>query len=108
MLPVLTIQSTVQCMHGGAVVLRTANTTCSAGAAMLLESDVHDVIGCGFFAGSTYSPCVTVEWTAGASALRIGGTKVLVKTSVGVCKNASGVVQGTALVNATQMPVSGK
>ncbi len=108
MLPALTVQSTVRCMHGGTVVLRTSNTTSSAGAAMLLESDVHDVIGCGFFAGATYSPCVTVEWTAGASALRIGGTKVLVKTSVGVCKNANGVVQGTALVNATQIPVSGR
>ncbi|MEJ7603340.1 MAG: hypothetical protein WKG01_35965 [Kofleriaceae bacterium] len=108
MLAALTVRSTVQCMHGGTVILRTANTTSSAGAAMLLESDVHDVIGCGFFAGSTYSPCRTVEWSAGARALRVGGTKVLVKTSVGVCKNAGGAIQGTARVNATQTSVSGK
>jgi hypothetical protein len=105
--PTLTVTSSVQCPHGGRAILKTSNTKVSAGAAILLESDVHDVAGCSFFAGSKYSPCLTIVWAAGASALRIGGTKVLVKSSVGTCKNDGGAIQGTAVVAATQTPVSG-
>ena len=105
--PTLTTTSSVQCPHGGRAVLATSNTTTSAGAAMLLESDVHTVVGCPFYNGGSYSPCLTVEWAAGASALRIGGTKVLLKTSVGTCKNGAGAIQGTAIVTATQTPVAG-
>jgi hypothetical protein len=75
---------------------------------MLLESDVHSIAGCSFFAGSKYSPCLTIEWAAGASALSVKGTKVLVKSSVGTCKNDGGAIQGTAVVASTQTPVSAK
>ena len=107
MFPALTLRSTVQCMHGGTVVLRTSNTTSSAGAAMLLESDVHSVVGCTFYNGSSYSPCLTIEWKAGAGALTVGGTKVLVKSSVGTCKNGP-IVQGIALISSTQTPVTAR
>jgi hypothetical protein len=102
----LTTASSVQCPHGGRAVLRTSNTTSAAGTPMLLETDVHDVFGCGFFQGSTYSPCRKIEWSAGASALTVGGTKVLVKSSVGKCKNGSGAVQGVAIIASTQTAVS--
>lgn len=104
----LTTTSSVQCPHGGRALLLTSNTCSLAGASMLLESDVHSVVGCSFFAGQKYSPCLTIEWSAGASALTISGTKVLVRSSVGKCKNDSGVVQGSAIVASTQTPVSAK
>jgi hypothetical protein len=106
--PALTTASSVQCPHGGRAILTTTNTSSHAGTPMLLESDVHPVVGCTFFMGPNYSPCLTIEWSAGASALTIGGTKVLVNTSVGRCKSGAGAIQGVALVASTQIPVQSK
>lgn len=105
---VLTTTSSVQCPHGGRAILTTTNAFSFASAPMLLESDVHAVVGCPFYSGASYSPCLTIEWSAGASAVSVGGTKVLVKSSVGTCKNGGGVVQGVAVVVATQIPVSAR
>lgn len=99
---VLTTASTVQCPHGGQLQLVTSNTRVSAGARVLLESDVHVIAGCPFTDGSRSSPCVRVDWDAGAAQASIGGTAPLVETSVGTCKNAEGGVQGTAIVVITQ------
>jgi len=106
--PALTTAASVQCPHGGRAILATTNTCSLGGSPMLLESDVHPIVGCTFWAGPKYSPCLTIEWSAGASALTIGGTKVLIKSSVGKCKNDGGAVQGMALVASTQQPVSAK
>ena len=102
----LTTTSSVQCPHGGRAILTTKNATSNAGTSMLLESDIHPVVGCTFFIGPNYSPCVTIEWSAGASALSVGGTKVLVKSSIGQCKAGAGAVQGVAIIASTQTPVS--
>jgi hypothetical protein len=104
--PALTTQSSIQCPHGGRAVLTTSNTHANAAAPMLLETDTHTVIGCAFYNGASYSPCVAIAWSAGASTVSVNGTAVLVKSSVGQCKNGSGVVQGVALVGSTQLPVS--
>ena len=73
---------------------------------MLLESDTHTIVGCAFYDGSSYSPCLTMEWSAGASAMRVNGTAVLVTSSVGQCKNGGGVVQGVGVVASTQLSVT--
>ncbi|MGN6105670.1 MAG: hypothetical protein ACTHU0_11240 [Kofleriaceae bacterium] len=98
----LTTASTIQCSHGGTAVLATSNQTTSAGGRVLLESDVHQVVGCPFSTGSKYSPCVTITWSSGVQAVSIRGTKVLVTSSVGSCKSAEGVVQGVARVQTQQ------
>jgi hypothetical protein len=104
----LTTLSSIQCPHGGSALLTTSNAHASAGpgARMLLETDTHAIVGCPFYNGASYSPCVSISWSAGASALSVQGTAVLVKSSVGQCKNPSGVVQGVAMVGSTQLPVS--
>jgi hypothetical protein len=102
----LTTLSSIQCPHGGRAILTTANPHASAGARMLLESDVHAVVGCPFFAGPKYSPCLTIWWSAGAGTVTINGTAVLVQSSVGQCKNDSGAVQGIAIIASTQLPVT--
>ncbi|MGE0397128.1 MAG: hypothetical protein AB7T06_10445 [Kofleriaceae bacterium] len=98
----LTTASVVTCPHGGVARLATKNTTTKAGARVLVETDVHDVIGCPFSTGSKYSPCRKITWSAGPRAVTIHGTKVLVASSVGTCKNSEKVVQGTARVMSTQ------
>jgi len=104
----LTTASVVKCPHGGTAQLVTKNMTTKAHGRVLLETDKHHVIGCGFWRGNTYSPCFEISWSAGVSKVSIRGTKVLVKTSVGTCRAADKVVQGIALVSSTQHAASAR
>jgi hypothetical protein len=102
----LTTASVVTCPHGGIAKLGTSNTKTKAGARVLVETDVHDVFGCPFWAGSKYSPCRKITWNAGPRTVTIHGTKVLVTSSVGTCKNSERAVQGVARVSSTQLRAS--
>src|SRR5688500_1880946 len=101
---ILTITSMITCTHGGQAVLTTSNTKVKIdGAAALLESDIHSVAGCPFTVpGPKPQPCVRIEWTAGATQCKVGGTAVLVRSSVGKCISAEGAVQGVAIIAMTQ------
>ena len=107
--PFLTDMSQVQCMHGGQASLMTSNTTTkSVTGAILLESDVHIVAGCPFtLPGPKPSPCVRIEWSSGASNVKINGTKVLLKSSIGKCYSPEGAAQGVASIVNTQQKASG-
>lgn len=98
MIPLLTTASTVQCPHGGQAVLATANTGAKVdGAPVLLLSDQHAIVGC-TFAPSAPSPCVLLRWQTGGTQTQVGGTPVLLQSSVGICENAAGAPQGPALI----------
>jgi hypothetical protein len=101
---ILTIASTILCMHGGSVILTTSNTKLLIdNVPALVESDVHSVVGCPFtLPGPKYSPCVKVEWSGGAKATA-NGAKVLVMSSIGKCTSAEGATQGVAMIVNTQM-----
>ncbi|HEY3040675.1 MAG TPA: hypothetical protein VGJ66_18195 [Pyrinomonadaceae bacterium] len=101
--PILTTSSTITCTHGGQAILLPANFRVSVdGGFALLESGIYLVIGCPFTVGTKYSPCIRIEWTAGASKLKINDSKVLVRSSIGKCINAEGAPQGVALILNTQ------
>ncbi len=102
---ILTTTSTIMCTHGGQATLTTTNTRVTTGAQALLETDTHTVVGCPFSVGSKYSPCVRIEWSAGASSVSVGNTPVLIKSSIGTCYNAENVVQGLATVVNSQLRV---
>ena len=105
--PLLTTQSQIQCPHGGMVTLVTSNVAVTAGGGqVLLESDVHPVAGCPFTIGPKPSPCVRVEWTAGAARSTVGGVKPLVQSSIGLCYSPESAPQGVALVVNTQTKAS--
>lgn len=104
---ILTTSDTIQCMHGGQVTLLTSNTKLNVnGAPALLESDIHQVAGCPFLIGNVPSPCMTVEWSAGAGKVKVNGTPVLVKSSIGKCYSAQRAPQGVVTIVNTQMKVS--
>jgi hypothetical protein len=106
---ILNTSSIIMCPHGGQAVLFTSNARVLAGAApALLESDIHPVVGCPFSVGPKYSPCVRIEWLAGAGSVSVGGTPVLLQTSVGTCMSAEGAPQGTAVIANTQVRASGR
>ena len=101
---ILTTASQIQCLHGGQAILLTSNTkTMAGGGPVLLETDIHPVAGCPFTIGPKYSPCIRIEWTAGASKVTVNGTPVLVQTSVGKCIGIEGAPQGIAIIASTQM-----
>jgi len=104
---VLTMSSSISCPHGGVAQLVTSDTKTRAdGAFALLETDVHTVAGCPFMMGLMYSPCIRIEWSAGASKVKVSGTPVLVQSSVGKCYALQGYIQGVAMINSTQQKVT--
>ena len=92
------------CPHLGQAQLFTSDTVAKAdGAVILLETDVHTVVGCTFTIGTKYSPCVRIEWSKGSEKVSAGGTAALAESSIGKCISAENATQGTALVVQTQM-----
>ena len=106
---ILQLGCTIQCPHGGMVNPVSTNTRVKAGgAAVLLVSDTFPVAGCPFtLPGPKPSPCLTVEWQMPAQRVKVGGQAVLLETSVGMCKSAEGLIQGTALVSGAQTKAKG-
>jgi hypothetical protein len=104
----LTTASMIQCPHGGLAVLKTHNATTSAGARILVEDDIHDVMPCSFTIGTKYSPCNKIFWKNPATAVSVGGKKALTMTSLGECKSSEGVFQGFALIQNTQQKASAR
>ncbi|MDH4581240.1 hypothetical protein E8F20_05040 [Pseudomonas sp. BN415] len=107
MIPILTTSSTVMCPHGGMAQLITSNTEALVDSApMLLQTDIHPIVGCPFTPG-TYSPCVSIRWVTAATQTSIRNVPVLLQNSVGLCLNAAQAPQGTALVVQTQQKAKG-
>ena len=106
---ILTTASTITCPHQGRATLITTNTKGFASrAAALIETDVHPVLGCLFtLPGPKPSPCVRIEWSAGAGQVTINGVAVLVLSSIGKCMNAEGAIQGLA-IKSTQKKASAR
>ena len=106
----LTTASTVMCTHGGQAILTTSNQVVKAGGSpVLLESDIHTVAGCVFtLPGPKPSPCIRIEWSAGASQNMVNGVRILVLSSIGKCYSPEGAPQGVATIVNTQMRASGK
>jgi hypothetical protein len=105
---VLTTASSIMCPHGGTAILTTANARVKAGSApALLESDIHTVAGCPFVIVLKPSPCIRIQWSAGAAQVKAGGP-VLVQSSIGICYSPEGAPQGVAIVVNTQPKVSAR
>lgn len=103
----LTTGSQVKCPHGGSASLITSNAKASAASGrLLLVSDVHTVAGCAFTIGTKPSPCLRIEWSAGAVKLKAGGTAVLLESSMGTCYSPESAPQGVALVVQPEAKVS--
>ncbi len=98
----LTLASVIQCPHGGMAVLSTGNTRVKANRAFaLVESDVSTVVACPFTIGPKPSPCVRIQWSAGAPKIKMGAA-VLTQQSIGICYSPEGAPQGVAVIANTQ------
>ncbi|MHA2426057.1 MAG: hypothetical protein ACXAEF_14800, partial [Candidatus Thorarchaeota archaeon] len=100
---ILTVNSTIQCPHGGSAILTSSNTKVTTENGLwLIETDIHTIVGCPFYRGDTYSPCIRIEWSNGSLVTDILGTPVLKSDSIGLCYNSQNAVQGQALIVNTQ------
>jgi hypothetical protein len=100
------------CMHGGTAILTTANSKISTlTGPLLLETDVHSVVGCPFQipapSGTKPSPCIRIEWSGGSSQIQVNGVGLLLQTSTGKCYSPEGAMQGIAVIAGAQGGLSG-
>lgn len=106
----LTIASTVQCMHGGMAILSTENTEAQVhGQLILLETDTHPIVGCPWIdpATTSPSPCLTVRWVAGTGTVQARGRRggsgspvpMVFMPTIGETLNAKQLAQGIAILS---------
>ena len=107
---VLRTLSSIQCPHGGLAILTTANSKARADYGLaLLETDVHAVTGCVFtLPNGKPSPCVKIEWKAGAASVKVNGVALLTDSSVGLCYSPENAPQGTAIKSGSSNHVSAR
>lgn len=103
---VLDAGTTIICPHGGQVTAIPATTRVRlSGQPPLVVSDAFAVAACPFNVSGSPSPCTRVTWMLPATRVRVQGAAPLLSTSVGLCVNAAGAPQGTALVTGFQTRV---
>jgi hypothetical protein len=106
--PILQLGCTIQCPHGGIASAVNTNTRVKVGGNYaLLSTDTYTIAGCPFTVGFKYQPCITIEWQGEARKVKVVGRPVLLQTSVGYCKSAEQVMQGSAIVTGVQTRVKG-
>ncbi len=101
--------ATIMCPHGGQVkVVPSATRLTFSGMPPLTVSDTVMVSGCPFNVSGAPSPCLTVQWLMPATRVTVQGAVPLLSSSIGLCKNAAGAPQGTAIVTGFQTRVQGQ
>jgi hypothetical protein len=103
----LNINSTLQCPHGGAVQIISANARVKADSAFAaLATDQYVISGCPFQipvgTGTVPSPCLIVQWIVTDMRVTVNGTPTLSRSSVGLCLSALQVPQGPVVIANTQ------
>lgn len=106
----ITIQSVLQCPHGGMVQIVTTNTRASAESGFIpTTADTFIVGGCPHQIPAAVpipSPCVTVQWIVGDTHVKIGGNPTISQSSVGICLSAANLPQGPVTIVNTQQRMS--
>jgi len=106
--PILQLGCMIQCPHFGIASVTNTNTLVRvSGSYALLATDTYTIAGCPFPMGNQPHPCVTIQWTKPAQKVNVDGNRVLLQSSIGLCKAADGLIQGTALVTGVQNRVRG-
>lgn len=97
---------TVTCPHGGQVVPSPSSTrVLLAGMPVVLVPDQCTIAGCAFAIGPKPSPCLRVQWLAGATRVLIEGRPPLVQSSTGLCLSPEQAPQGPVILAALQARV---
>jgi hypothetical protein len=99
----LTTSTSMQCPHGGTVIVATSNTRVTAAGDFLVRAtDTFLIGGCTYMRGPQPNPCVRVQWDVHAQEQTTLGDPPLTLESVGLCLDGSGGAQGTVEISSTQ------
>lgn len=110
--PLLTVDATIQCAHGGSASITPGQSRVKiGGSAVALQSDTTTVSGCSFqipiVVGTKPQPCTQVRWVTAALRIRVAGQPVLLASSQNLAQSAEQIPQGTASVSKNQSRVRG-
>jgi uncharacterized Zn-binding protein involved in type VI secretion len=106
--PLFHVGGTAICAHGGTVQVISSNTrVLVSGMPVATIADQSLVVGCPFFAGPVYMPCVRIQWLTPATRVLINGQPALLQSSTGLCLAATQAPQGPPSIIATQPRVIG-
>jgi hypothetical protein len=98
--PILHLGATVLCSHGGQATPTAPNPRVNvSGQPVATIGAPYAVAGCAFVPPGGNGPCVTAQWTVGATRVMAGGQPVAIQTGVATC-----VPTGTPLVPVQAQP----
>jgi hypothetical protein len=101
--------ATIMCPHGGRATVTPRSTRVKLGGKPpLLVDDLVMIAGCAFNVSGAPSPCLRVQWQMPATRVTVESSPVLLSSSIGLCVNAAGAPQGTAVVSGFQTRVEGQ
>jgi hypothetical protein len=99
----------IMCPHGGSGAPSPRSVRVKLGGKPpLLADDLVTIAGCAFNVSGAPSPCLRVQWLMPATRVKIEGSPALLSSSVGLCLNAGGAPQGTAVLSGYQTRVRGQ
>ena len=93
--PLLTVNATITCPHGGQGMITPSQSAVVAGDTVCTEADQVTITGCPFTVGPNPSPCMSVQWQSASTATKAGGTQ-------GLCLNPAGAPQGSVVLEPAQ------
>lgn len=96
--PLLTVDATVTCPHGGQGTIVPAQAAVMAGSTVCTQADEVVIAGCPFMIGPSPSPCVSVQWQTASSTTTTAGMAALTISSQGLCLNPAGAPQGPVIL----------
>jgi hypothetical protein len=85
--------ATVLCLHGGQAQATVPNPRVKVASQVTVQQpNPWTVAGCPFMTGTNPMPCVTAQWTTGATRVKSGSMPLLLQDSMAVCApNGTGV-----------------
>src|SRR5215467_6712734 len=96
--PLLTVDATVMCPHGGQGTIIPSQAAVVAGGIVCTQGDEVIIAGCPFMVGPSPSPCLSVQWQSASTTSTAGGVAVLTTSSQGLCLNPAGAPQGPVIL----------
>ena len=108
---IVQVGATIMCPHMGKIDAKPGNSRVKIGGqAVTTESDVFSVQNCPFqvvVPPPKPQPCIQVQWMKTSARVKVGGQKVILADSTGLCKSAEQIPQGSPMFVAVQARVKG-
>lgn len=102
------VGATAICPHGGQVtVVPTAPRVMIDSMVVATKADLFPIAGCAFAPGGAAHPCITAQFSVGATRVKINGQDAIIMGSVGLCKAGDEAPQGPPSILVTQVRVTG-